>query len=73
MNGGSQSPDKSYGKLMSCLLQERSGYATEEEFKAFAVEAVRRFITDLRHFNIEIAIRPHTGPLPPSPTDKLGQ
>jgi hypothetical protein len=53
----------SYGELMSCLLKERARYTNEEEFKAFALAEVRRFIVDLRAFDIEIAVRPNTGRL----------
>ena len=54
---------KSYGELMNCLLKERDHYATEEEFKAYALAEVRRFITDLRVLEIEIALRHQTGNL----------
>ena len=47
-----------YGELMACLIKQRHLYATEEEFKAFAVESVRRFIADLRGVGIEISMRP---------------
>ena len=54
---------KSYGELMNCLLKARELYATEEEFKGYALAEVRRFITDLRTLEIEIALRPQTGRL----------
>jgi hypothetical protein len=43
---------------MSYLLKERPKFSTEEEFKAFAVAEVRRFIGDLRSINIELTLRP---------------
>jgi hypothetical protein len=48
----------SYGQLMNQLLGERHQYATEEEFRSFAVAEVRRFITDLREIDIEVTMRP---------------
>jgi hypothetical protein len=47
----------STGELMECLLRERHRYATDDEFRAFAIGAVRRFITDLRSLDIEISLR----------------
>lgn len=47
----------STGELMECLLREKHRYASEEEFRAFAIGAVRRFITDLRSLDIEISLR----------------
>jgi len=74
MSGSYNKTTSSYGELMACLLSERSQYATEEEFKAFAVESVRRFITDLRTLNIEISLRPsylEKSPSHQSPIEKL--
>lgn len=45
------------GELMECLIRERDRFTTEEEFRAYAIGAVRRFITDLRVLDIEIALR----------------
>lgn len=45
------------GELMECLIRDRDRFATEEEFRAYAIGAVRRFITDLRVLDIEIALR----------------
>ncbi len=64
----------SYGELMDCLLKERPKFATDEEFKAFVVAEVRRLITDLRDFNVELTLRPsYAGALhlPSSATEKL--
>jgi hypothetical protein len=47
-----------YGQLMSQLLSRRHLYATDEEFKAYAVAEVRRFVADLREIEIEITMRP---------------
>jgi hypothetical protein len=51
------------GELMKCLLQERHRFANEDEFIAFALAEVRRFMLDLRTLNIEIAVRHGTGKL----------
>ncbi len=63
MSATYQHQQKSYGELMNCLLKEREQYASEDEFKAYALAEVRRFITDLRTLEIEVAVRPHTGNL----------
>lgn len=59
MSGSYNPAQSSYGELMECLMRERQRYSSEEEFKAFAVESVRRFITDLRGMSIEISMRPN--------------
>jgi hypothetical protein len=47
-----------YGELMALLMNERSRFTSEEEFNAFALNEVRRFINDLRSINIELTLRP---------------
>jgi hypothetical protein len=54
----------SYGELMQNLLKERQRFDTEEEFQAFALDEVRKFITDLRSINIELTMRPNYGGQP---------
>jgi hypothetical protein len=49
----------SYGQLMEFLLSERHRYASEEEFRAYALEEVRRFIGALRELEIELTMRPN--------------
>jgi DNA-directed RNA polymerase specialized sigma24 family protein len=51
--------DQSVGELMETLLRDRDRFGSEEEFRAYAISAVRRFITDLRRLDIEIALRPN--------------
>lgn len=51
----------SYGELMRHLIRERERYPSEEEFKAFALAEVRRFIADLRTLDIEVAMRHGAG------------
>jgi len=46
------------GQLMAVLMNERSRFSSEEEFNAFALCEVRRFINDLRSINIELTLRP---------------
>ena len=53
----------SYGELMNCLMKQRDHYATEEEFKAYALTEVRRLIIDLRGLEIELSVRNQTGRL----------
>jgi DNA-directed RNA polymerase specialized sigma24 family protein len=47
------------GELMEALLRERDRFGTEEEFRTYAISAVRRLITDLRRLDIEVSIRPN--------------
>ncbi|MGH9769556.1 MAG: hypothetical protein ACREAB_19190 [Blastocatellia bacterium] len=54
----------SYGDLMNSLMNERQRFDTEEEFQAFALDEVRKFITDLRSINIELTMRPTYGGQP---------
>jgi hypothetical protein len=56
--GGYQSAGTKHGELMAYLMNERSRFATDEEFKAFALDEVRHFINDLRSINIELTLRP---------------
>jgi hypothetical protein len=74
MSGSYDQTGNNPGELMAYLLSARHRYATEEEFKAFALESVRRFITDLRRLNIEVSMRPNyleRTPLHSSPVEKL--
>ena len=59
MSGSYQHQQTSFGELMECLMRERERYSTEEEFRAFAICALRRFIVDLRGLDIEISLRPN--------------
>ena len=59
MSGSYEHQQSSFGELMECLMRERESYPTEEEFRAFAIGAVRRFIVDLRGLDIEISLRPN--------------
>jgi len=59
MSGSYQHQQTSFGELMECLMRERERYSTEEEFRAFAIGALRRFIVDLRGLDIEISLRPN--------------
>jgi hypothetical protein len=58
MSGSYEQSEGRYGALMALLLKERARFETDEEFRSFAVESVRKFITDLREFSIECSIRP---------------
>jgi hypothetical protein len=62
------------GDLMKSLLNERSRFASEEEFKRYAVAEIRKFIADLRSINIELTMRPTYGGQPlSSVTQKLAR
>lgn len=48
--------EKTYGELMSFLLQRRRHHGTEERFRAYVVESVQALARDLRDFGLEIAV-----------------
>jgi hypothetical protein len=64
--GSYKSQSLQTGELMKILMQERSRFASEEEFKRFAIAEVRKFINDLRSLNIELTMRPTYGGHPVS-------
>ena len=66
MRKDKEQAESNYGKLMACLMRERESFATESDFHAFALESVRRFITDLRSIDIELTMRPRYLNSPPS-------
>jgi hypothetical protein len=74
--GSSKTQSTILGELMKALLNERSRFASDEEFKRFAIAEVRKFISDLRSINIELTMRPIYGGQPlshHSATQKLAQ
>jgi hypothetical protein len=48
--------EKTYGELMSFLLQRRRHHGTDERFKAYIAEAVQVLAKDLRDFGLEVAV-----------------
>jgi len=48
--------EKTYGELMSFLLQRRRHHGTDDRFKAYIVESVRVLARDLRDFDLNIAV-----------------
>jgi len=48
--------EKTYGELMSFLLQRRRHHGTDDRFKAYIAEAVQSLARDLRDFGLEVAI-----------------
>ena len=48
--------EKTYGELMSFLLQRRRHHGTDERFRAYIVESVQVFARDLRDFGLEVAV-----------------
>ena len=56
--------EKTYGELMSFLLQRRLHHGTDERFRAYVVETVQVLARDLRDFGLEVAIEKR----PPNPT-----
>ncbi len=47
-----------YGEIMQFLLHFRERFSSEEEFRAFLAEEVRRFVKDARDYGIVISILP---------------
>jgi hypothetical protein len=45
--------------LMEGLLQQRERFSNDEEFRAFALDMVRQFISELRSIDIELTLRPN--------------
>jgi hypothetical protein len=58
MSGDYRQKTDSYGQLMEFLLSERHRYGSDEEFRAYALGEVRRFISELRELEIELTLRP---------------
>jgi hypothetical protein len=48
--------EKTYGELMSFLLQRRRHHGTDDRFRAYVVETVQVLARDLRDFGLEVAI-----------------
>lgn len=48
--------EKSYGELMSYLLQRRRHHGTDDRFRAYIAESVQTLARDLRNFGFEVAI-----------------
>ena len=58
MSGSYRDFEGSCGDLMAFLQSQRSLFENEEEFRAFTVDQVRRFVYDLRALGIEVSMRP---------------
>ena len=58
MSGSYKDHDDGCGDLMAFLESQRSLFENDEEFRAFAVGQVRRFVRDLRRLGIEVSMRP---------------
>ncbi len=48
--------EKTYGELMSFLLQRRLHHGTDDRFKAYLAESVEVLARDLRDFGLEVAV-----------------
>ena len=48
--------DKTYGELMSFMLQRRRHHGTDDRFQAYIMEAVRVLAKDLRDINVHISV-----------------
>ncbi len=58
MSSSYSSLDNGQGDLMAFLEAQRSLFENDDEFRAFAVDQVRRFVKDLRELGIEVSMRP---------------
>jgi hypothetical protein len=66
MSGSYDEREGSYGLLMNRLMNERDRSLSDEEFRAYAVKEVRKFIVELRDLNIELTLRPNYLDVSPS-------
>jgi hypothetical protein len=48
--------EKTYGELMSFLLQKRRHHGTDDRFRTYIADAVQEFARDLRDFDLELNI-----------------
>ena len=48
--------EKTYGELMSFLLQSKRHHGTDDRFRAYVAESVQVLARDLRDFGLEVAI-----------------
>lgn len=48
--------EKTYGELMSFLLQRRRHHGTDDRFRAYIAESVQSLARDLRDFGLEISV-----------------
>ncbi len=48
--------EKTYGELMSFLLQRRRHHGTDDRFKAYITESLKILAKDLRDFDLHIAV-----------------
>jgi len=48
--------DKTYGELMSFMLQRRRHHGTDDRFKAYIMEAVQVLAKDLRDIDVHISV-----------------
>lgn len=47
-----------YGEIMRFLLHFRERFGSEEEFRAFLAEEIRRLVRDVREYDIILSILP---------------
>ena len=48
--------EKTYGELMSFLLQRRRHHGTDERFRVYIAESVQVLARDLRDFGLDVSI-----------------
>ena len=51
--------EKTYGELMSFLLQRRRHHGTDDRFRAYIAEAVQVLARDLRDFGLDVSVEKH--------------
>jgi|GEM_PF-1856782 len=65
--------EKSYGELMSFLLQRRRHHGTDDRFRAYVAESVQRLARDLRDFGLEVSIVERQTPRVPARRPELNR
>lgn len=53
--------EKTYGELMSFLLQRRRHHGTDDRFRAYINESIQALARDLRDFGLEVSIEKRAG------------
>jgi len=51
---------REYGQIMQFLLGQRERYGSEHEFREFLREEIRRFIKELREYDIVVSLLPES-------------
>lgn len=51
---------REYGQIMEFLLAQREQFGSEAEFREFLLREIRRFIKDVREYDIVVSVLPES-------------